>query len=327
MTPECLLASPDTLRTDPSRTRRPRRPPRSCQALLYCSQRCRSRDARTHAASGECHLLRSRAAAAALGPWVRDAALALRLLARRRGGGDATPLARPDDSEFGGPDGREVLRLAREAARHAAAAAAAAAASAGGDKGSDADEAPPPPPSEEEAYDAVLAAVVNSIEVNSSHPGDAGSAPRCPPLAVYGCGARARVWGPAAWWAAHRSLGPGAPCPSHRRAPSWGPAARRSGPRLASISGAARATPLPPSLPRRRAPPSAVCRLNHSCRPNAAFHVLPGGGKARVRLLRHAPPGAEVTVSYLDAVAAGAEERREQLSARWGPRLRRARVC
>jgi hypothetical protein len=201
--------------------------------VLYCCSSCRDRDAAEHGASGECALLRSGPAAAELGPWLRDAALALRLL-RRDGPGlsppDCPPLASPPRHCLEGPVGAAVVARARAAAGHACAALAAAAAEARGGPAAGAvapaameEDAPHPQqaaagketsadggpraegavaaaarrlaPSEGNVLAAVLCVVANSLELDYSHPGaDVASLARCPPLAVYRC-ARACVWG------------------------------------------------------------------------------------------------------------------------------------
>ncbi len=155
----------------------------SCQALVYCCQSCRDRDALLHAASGECRLLASPAAAVELGPWIRDASLALRMLWR---GPLAPPLSSPDLSLLAGAVGTALLSGARAAARHAfhavcrrreeteAAAAAGPAA------------APLTAASEDEVLAAVLAVATNTLEFGLLHPGsDASSAQQQTPLVLY----------------------------------------------------------------------------------------------------------------------------------------------
>lgn len=149
--------------------------PRSCQALVYCSQYCRERDARIHGPSGECALLRSRDAARELGPWLRDAAVALRLLWL---GPLEPPLACP---------GIETLSPAAAAAARAAARAALAAARAAADEAGGA--APAAAVTEADVTAAVLRVAANSLEFDLSHPGDPGAAPACAPLVVYRCAA------------------------------------------------------------------------------------------------------------------------------------------
>ncbi|KAI8462250.1 MAG: hypothetical protein J3K34DRAFT_502460 [Monoraphidium minutum] len=200
-----------------------------CQALVYCSTYCRGRDAPAHGASGECHLLRAPPSYADLGPWLRDACLALRLL--RLAPPPAPPLAAPREGDLA----PEVVACASAAARAARAALVAADPAAAAGVG------------EADVVRAVLAAAANSLEFDLSHPGDPGAEPACPPLVLY----------------------------------------------------------------------RAACRLNHSCRPNAAFHFAPGG-KITLRLTRDAGCGTEIAICYLDAVASDGAARRAQLRARYG---------
>lgn len=42
-----------------------------------------------------------------------------------------------------------------------------------------------------------------------------------------------------------------------------------------------------------------VSRLNHDCRPNAAYHFNTDTGKMEVRAVRDITAGEEITVSYI----------------------------
>ncbi|EFJ53244.1 hypothetical protein VOLCADRAFT_86334 [Volvox carteri f. nagariensis] len=60
----------------------------------------------------------------------------------------------------------------------------------------------------------------------------------------------------------------------------------------------------------------SACRINHSCRPTAAYHFRPGA-QIRVRLLADLDDGAEITVSYVD-LALPRSRRRAQLRDQYG---------
>ncbi len=46
---------------------------------------------------------------------------------------------------------------------------------------------------------------------------------------------------------------------------------------------------------------SLVCRVNHSCRANAAYHFRPGGAVS-VRTIVDVEAEEEICISYLDAM-------------------------
>lgn len=59
-----------------------------------------------------------------------------------------------------------------------------------------------------------------------------------------------------------------------------------------------------------------ACRLNHSCRPNAAYHFRPGGA-VLVRTLCAVPRGGQVAIAYVD-LAQTRVARREELHTKYG---------